>query len=138
MSQESAFEWKPVEGKSAFGNITRPMALLEIKVNDGEWKPFYAEVDSGSPITVFNESDSERLGIELEKGRPVTLRGVLGGKCLAYVHEVEMRIGKEEIRAKVAFTEGPNHKQLLGRIDVFDGFRVCLSGKAQRTSFLRE
>jgi hypothetical protein len=137
-SKELVFAWKQVRGKSAFGKISRPIALVQIKAKSGDWKIFYPEVDSGSPITVFTESDCDRLGFTLEEGKPVTLGGVLGGSRSAYVHELEMKIGDEVLKSRIAFTTGIAHKQLLGRIDVFDSFGIGLHGKHLQTIFVKE
>ena len=137
MQNEIVFNWKPFESPT-FGTIFRPIAYVEVKTQTGEWKIFYPEVDSGSPISVFNKSDCDFLGFSLSEGQPFTISGVLGGSTPAYIHEVDIKIGSEVIPIKIAFTDGKNHKQLLGRIDVFDKFRICFFNKGSQTSFLKE
>jgi hypothetical protein len=122
----------------AFGRIYRPVVLVEVKSRSGEWKPFYPEVDSGALISVFNKSDCAFLGYILNEGTPFTLTGVLGGSTQSYIHQIELRIGNEIVISRIAFTDGKNHKQLLGRIDVFNKFRICFIGKGSQTSLLRE
>jgi hypothetical protein len=137
MSKEISFPWKLVDS-SSLGNILRPIALVECRAQSGEWKTFYPEVDSGSPISVFNASDCELLGYMLDNGRPFKLTGVFGDSRRAYIHDIETKIGEDVTTSRIAFTEGENHKQLLGRIDIFDKFRICLRGKVSQTSFLKE
>lgn len=137
-SREIIFNWKPVQEKSAFGNISRPIALVQIRAKSRDWKIFYPEIDSGSPITVLTESDCALLGLKLSEGKLVTLGGALGGSRPAYIHEVEMKIGDQVLKTRVAFTTGKAHKQLLGRIDVFDNFRITLRGRFLQTAFVRE
>ena len=80
----------------------------------GDWKIFYPEVDSGAPISVFNKDDCDVLGYSIRSGRPIYLSGVLGGdEVPAYIHIVDIKIGDETIPAKIAFTDGKKHKQLL-------------------------
>jgi hypothetical protein len=136
LSSEIIFEWKPFDSPT-FGRIYRPVALVEVRSESGEWKIFYPEVDSGSPISVFNKSDCDFLGYILDKGKSFCLTGVLGGSTPAYIHETEIKIGNEIIHAKIAFTDGKNHKQLIGRIDIFDKFQISFS-KGSRTSFIKE
>jgi hypothetical protein len=138
LSIETQFDWIPVTERTVLGPIYRPIALIEIKASAGDWKVFYPEVDSGSPITILNESDCARLGLTLANDHPITLGGVFGGPRPAFIHSLPMRIGNDVITARVAFTAGPNHKQLLGRVDVFDNFRISLRGRALKTGLLRE
>lgn len=136
MSQTS-FRWVPIDYQSVFGNIMMPQAIVEIKAITGKWKVFYPEVDTGAVVSIFTECDCERLGLILKEGEPFRLSGVFGGSGQAYLHEVELKIGDELLKSRVAFTEG-NHKQLLGRVDVMDNFRISLSGKYTETIFVRE
>jgi len=137
MSQESIFDWKLFHSPT-FGNTSHPVASVEIKSISGEWEIFYPEVDSGAIISVFNESDCELLGLGLKDGKYFEISGVLGGKTPAYIHEVDVKIGMNTIKSKVAFTEGKSHKQLLGRIDVFNNFQILFKGKSLQTYFTKE
>jgi hypothetical protein len=138
MSVETIFDWKPAEEKSVFGNIRNPIAIVEIMSKSNEWEIFYPLVDSGAVVTLFNESDCELLGLNLTDGIPFKIKAAFGQQCQAYIHQVTMKIGKDTISSRIAFTEGQDHKQYLGRIDVFDHFQICLKGKPFQTSFLRE
>lgn len=138
MTHEFIFNWKPVEGTSIIKDLFRPMMDVELKSSSGEWKTFYPEVDSGAPLSVFNESDCDFLGYELTDGTSFDLHSVLGGSVKSYLHEIEMKIGSEILKSRIAFTKGKNHKQLIGRTDVFDYFQICLRGKVLQTSFSKE
>ena len=128
----------PIESPT-FGTIYRPIAYVEVKSTSEEWKIFYPEVDSGAPLSVFNKSDCELLGYRLKEGKYFHISSVIGSSIPAYIHEVEMKVGKEIIiPVKVAFTDGLNHKQLLGRINIFDTFQVLFRGKILETSFVKE
>jgi len=137
MSSEISFDWKPIKSKT-FGDVARPIALIELKSNLGDWKIFYPEVDSGAIVSVFNSSDCKFLGYDLKKGLRFELSGVFGSNRMAYLHEIEMKIGKEITKTRIAFTEGENHKQLLGRIDVFNNFQICFRGKLLKTNMIKE
>jgi hypothetical protein len=114
-----------------FGKVFRPIALVEMQSYVGEWKVFYPEIDSGAIITVLNKSDCALLGYELTDGDHFLLSGVLGGETPAYIHTVGIRIGEETFPARVAFTDGKNHKQLLGRLDIFNKFQMCFAFGSQ-------
>jgi hypothetical protein len=89
-------------------------------------------------VSVFNESDCELLGYILNDGELFHLTSAFGEKRKAYVHNVEMRIGSDVIESRVAFTEGENKQQFLGRVDVFDKFQILIRGKIRQSSFFRE
>lgn len=137
MSHESIFDWK-IFRSPTFGNTSLPVASVEIRSILGEWELFYPEVDSGAIISVFNESDCDLLGLRLEDGQYFEISGVLGGRTPAYIHEVDMRIGRNIIKSKVAFTKGKSHKQLLGRLGVFNNFQILFKGKSLQTHFIKE
>src|SRR4051794_14740423 len=104
MNNGNVFKWKSVKSPT-FGNIFLPMANIEIKSIDGEWKIFYPEIDTGAVISVFSYNDCERLGYSLKDGDYFDLRGGLGGDYPAYIHELKLKIGNELFKARIAFTE---------------------------------
>lgn len=138
MSKEFVFDWKPIEGKSLLGNISRPVVKMEIKAASGEWKIFYPEVDSGAVVSVFNKSDCELLGYVLTGGEYFPISGVLGESRDGYVHTLDVRIGDTIFKSRIVFTEGKNHKHLLGRVDVFDNFIITIRGRILKTIFVKE
>jgi hypothetical protein len=137
LNEVVVYDWMPIDSPT-FGRIYRPIVLVEVRSRSGEWKSFYLEVDSGAPISVLNKSDCVFLGYRLDEGTPFALKGVLGGSTQSYIHQIELKIGNENVIARIAFTDGKNHKQLLGRIDVFNKFRICFTDKGSKTSFLKE
>jgi hypothetical protein len=137
---EVIFPWK-ILTNSSLGNVARPVALVELRANSGEWKSFEMRIDSASPITLLNESDCELLGYPLKDSsddKPTKIMSVVSGHWDVHVRTLEMRIGDENLSARIGFTLGDDHERLLGRLDVFDVFRISFSGKNLRTSFVRE
>lgn len=136
--KEHGFDWGIIEKQSSIGVMFRPMMHLQIRSKFGDWKKFIGEIDSGSPVTLFNESDCEFLGYDLKNGKPFDIYGIFGDKRKAYLHDLNIKIGKDIVKSKIAFTEGPHHKQLIGRIDIFDNFEINLRGKILKSYFLKE
>ncbi|MDG6926291.1 MAG: hypothetical protein JRN09_07020 [Nitrososphaerota archaeon] len=137
---EVIFPWRKIQNSNV-GNVARPVALIELRANTGEWKSFEMRIDSASPITLLNQSDCEELGYPLKdskEDKPIQIHSVVLGHWDAHIRKLDMRIGEETISARVGFTVGGDHERLLGRLDVFDNFRITFSGKNLRTSFLRE
>ena len=97
MSNEFVFNWKLVEEESIIKDLHRPVINVELKSQSDEWKIFYPEVDSGAPMSVFNESDCELLGYKLTDGISFDLHGILGGSTPSYLHKIKMKIGDELI-----------------------------------------
>ena len=95
-------------------------------------------VDSGAIISVFAESDCKRLGLELTRGTPFTIGGILGGSFETWIHTVDMQIGGHPFKGRVAFSQGKNHKAILGRLDVFGYFQVILRQKLLQSTLLKE
>jgi hypothetical protein len=131
------FDWSPRKSE-ALGDIHATTALVEVKASSGEWKIFYPLVDSGAFISVFNSCDCDLLGYELKNGFPIKINGALGGSYPAYVHKIDVKIGSDVIKSRIAFTEQKKHGQILGRADIFDYFRICFSGKSLKTTFFKE
>jgi hypothetical protein len=137
MSQENGFDWELYRSQK-FDSVSHPIAPIEIKSISGEWKIFYPIVDSGAVVSVFNEGDCELLGYTLTDGEYYDIRGILGGTTPSYIHQIPVKIKDIEIKSRIAFTIGNFHKQLLGRMDVFDKFRILFQGKLLKTFFTKE
>jgi hypothetical protein len=137
MSQENGFDWELYRSQK-FDSVSHPIIPVEIKSISGEWKIFYPLVDSGAIISVFNGSDCELLGYTLTDGEYFDIKGVLSGTTSSYIHQIPVKIKDIEIKLRIAFTTGSIHKQLLGRMDVFDNFRILFQGKLLKTFFTRE
>lgn len=131
------FDWVPITSEF-FGQIHTPKIPIQLKSKSNEWKTFYPLVDSGAFVSVFNGSDCELLGYDLKSGKQFDIGSVFGESRIAYLHEIELRINGDIIKSKIAFTDGKPHAQLLGRINFFENFKICFSGKTLKTSILRE
>ena len=51
-----------------------------------------AKVDTGAEVCLFSNEDAVDLGIEVEKGIPITLSS-LGGNVEAFGHEITIQTG---------------------------------------------
>jgi len=78
--------------------------------------PVSAEVDTGAAISVAPSTLARQLGINLESGELVSLRGV-GGSVDSYVHPVDVGIGDQVFHGiPVAITTKDDSPFLLGRL----------------------
>jgi len=117
------------------GEIYRPVATVYLQSSDGRWVGFTVYADSGADITLLPRSACEGLGYDLRTGKEGHVGEITRGRIRVYVHEINMKLGEETFRAKVAFADTENVPPLLGRADVFDHFRACYDNRRKETVF---
>lgn len=83
-----------------------------------------ALLDSGANTSVFHAEIAEQLGIEFKAGKKIYLGGI-GGRILAYLHPVSIKINEIRFVCKIAFTEEmPVSLNILGRENFFEKFLI--------------
>lgn len=110
--------------------IKVPIIPLELCYRE-EWKTVWAYVDSGATYSIFDLDTALRLGIEdIKIGERVDLRVGDGDFLPVYLHRISVRIEGEKFESLIGFSEelkiGFN---LLGRIGIFDKFKVCFDDR---------
>jgi len=95
-------------------------------------------IDSGAVITLLNKDDCDLLGYQLTSGTPYKIKGIGGNEIQTYVHSIDMKVGDEPIKVRVAFSDSPKHALVLGRLDVFDKFEIDLRGKTLDSYLARD
>ncbi|MBU4298579.1 retropepsin-like domain-containing protein [Patescibacteria group bacterium] len=96
-----------------------------------------ALLDSGANISLFQDSIAEYLGIKVEEGEKIELLGI-GGRIIAYIHQVELAIDGIKFPCKIAFSwELPVSVNILGRDNFFEKFFVCFN-EIKKESILEE
>lgn len=100
------------------------------------WYPVEAYVDSGATYSIFSNKVADRIGLEFKQGKLIYPQVGDGGSIPAYLHEVDIQLGKERMSGIIGFSEklgiGFN---LLGRISLFDQFKVCFDEKRYLVTF---
>jgi hypothetical protein len=113
------FRYKPFRGRLA------PIITLGVRVGTA-WYPLEVYVDSGAVYTVLHARIAEAIGFDYRTGNRTYLQVGDGSFIPVYLHDLEIQVGTERFSAQVGFSEklgvGFN---LLGRIGVFDAFRIC-------------
>lgn len=95
-------------------------------------RAFKALVDSGASYSVFRAEVGKRLGLEVEKGKPVYLIGI-GGRILGYLHRIKVRVGKESFLCKIIFSEEYTVSlNILGRDNFFLPFLITFNEKFRK------
>ena len=94
------------------GSFERP--YVQIRVGQGERSRRYQVlVDSGADINVFSADLAKALGLDLESGKPLTVRGATGESEIFYVHPVTVALGDVTYKTTAAFADLP-HLELAG------------------------
>jgi len=108
-----------------------PIIPILLKGKKG-WLPADALLDSGAIVSLFQGDIARELGLKVTAGKRIYPRGI-GGHICAHVHRVALKIGEEEFKADVAFSdELPLGINILGRKDVFDRFTVKFDEKDKK------
>lgn len=97
----------------------------------------FALVDSGSMISLFQESVAKQLGLIVKAGIPKQVDGV-GGKILVYIHEILIKVADKEFNCQVAFSEEYKASfNILARKGFFENFKIIFEEKNKKL-FLEE
>jgi hypothetical protein len=115
-----------------------PAANVLVQSTAGEWILLFLLIDSGATVSALPKSDAVRLGIEAQKGRPMTVRGVGRKPLRGWRHELTVRLGQNELRVPLAFLDDPQAPRVLGRAGAFDRFTVVFEENRHRTGLLGE
>jgi hypothetical protein len=108
-----------------------PIVPVTLRHGDHEVRT-EALIDSGAIISTFQGDLAEPLGLVLEQGEKIYLQGI-GGRVLGYVHELQLRIGSEQIRCKIVFSsELITSVNLLGRTHFFEHFLVSFDERNRK------
>ena len=117
--------------------ITFPAINLNLfKRNSGEEFSFLVLVDSGAEISLFTKSDAELLGLALKAGQGINIGSVSGDKILAFLHSIVIKIGEEEFKVDIAFSERNDTPRVLGSNPIFSHFFVIFDDKNKNTIFI--
>lgn len=117
---------------------TVPIAHVRIRSSRKKELPGIFVIDSGASTTLLPSADAELLGIILESGVKVLVRGVTG-QLLGYRHRLTLDIeGVVLRRVPVIFAQSPEVPRVLGREGVFPRFGIVFDEARRRTAFLNQ
>ncbi len=112
-----------------------PIVPIELK-QENTWYRLWAFVDSGATYSLFSIEEAHTLGIDLADAVKRFIVVGDGSFIPAYFVKIKMRIGYIEHKVEVGFSDklgiGFN---LLGRKDIFERFKVCMSDREKSVSF---
>lgn len=115
-----------------------PAAEVSFLTPDSEWITLFLVLDSGATISALPKSDAVALGIDLKKGRPLSITGINGEITAGWQDEHNVRIGKEIIKIPIVFLDNETSPRVLGRAGIFNRFTMVFEGQKKRSGFIRK
>ena len=106
---------------------------IQYKAN---WYPVEVYVDSGATFSIFSQRFADRIGLDYKLGRLIYAQVGDGGFIPTYLNELDIQVGVEKFTATIGFSEklgiGFN---LLGRVSIFNRFKVCFDEQKYLVTF---
>lgn len=110
-------------------DLYAPIVPLEVW-SRGRWIVQEGYVDSGATLSIFGEESARLLGIQIRRGKRLSVRVGDGKDISVYVHVLRVRFAGVVFNASIGFSEelgvGVN---LLGRKNFFEKFRICFNDR---------
>ena len=123
------FPYKIVAGRWS------PMISAGIRL-ENTWIPMQLYVDSGATYTILRARVAKDAGFDFAKGRKVFVQVGDGGVIPVWLHELPIQIGNMQLAATIGFSDKLGVPfNLLGRLGVFERFRICFHERRKVVSF---
>jgi hypothetical protein len=128
-AERVVFRYKPMLGHLS------PTATVGLCLGE-TWRRVDFYVDSGAAYSIVHGDFATDVGFEFTAGRRLLVKIGDGSLMPVFLHQVPLQIGPHRIEARMGFS---NHLgigfHLLGRLDVFDRFRVCFHERERSVIF---
>jgi predicted aspartyl protease len=112
-----------------------PIVTLAIRHRD-RWHPVEAYVDSGATYSVFTGQVADRLGLDYRSGRRTYVQVGDGSFIPVYLHDLEIQVGKHRLTTPLGFSDRLGVRfNLLGRVGIFNHFKVCFDEESFVVTF---
>jgi len=112
------------EEEGSFGSVLRPVA--EVILENGDIRvgiPMY--IDSGADISLIPLKFGRSLGFKQEEGDTIReIKGVSGVSIPYILKKVSLILNGKKIEIRVVWALVEKVPTLMGRIDIFDKFRI--------------
>lgn len=127
------FKYQPFP--SLLGEILRPMADIMLEANRQRVEVSMC-VDSGADITMIPFRFGKALGL---KQRPsdkiLEIKGVSGSGVPYVIKRVNLILNKRKLSVRIAWALMEEVPLLLGRMDVFNRFKITFDEKQELITF---
>ncbi|PIS08930.1 hypothetical protein COT75_04240 [Candidatus Beckwithbacteria bacterium CG10_big_fil_rev_8_21_14_0_10_34_10] len=121
--------YQPVLWKD-FGEVFEPIVKIPVYYpSDGFMEKEFL-LDSGALVSSLPREESKKMGISLAKLPRSTFGGFGNTTSFAYRAEVKIKLGEQEIKIPLVFTEAAGTKPILGRSGFFEKYSIHFNSKA--------
>lgn len=111
------------EESLVLGEIKRPVADVYLRTKKGLWIEFHPYIDSGADVAMIPLSLGKLLGFEIDENKIQQIGGIRGSVPVMHT-KTAMKIGERNFTIHIAWALIEDVPPLLGRMDVFDIFKV--------------
>lgn len=121
------------------GNVALfPAAEVLFQIAEGEHLSLFLIIDSGATISALPKSDAAMLGIDYDRGLPITVAGIGTVPLQGRRHEIFIRLGDEKMKLPVIFLDSVSAPRVLGREGVFSRFTLVFDEDRRRSAFITD
>lgn len=123
------------EEKSSLGKVLRPVAEVILEKDDFKVEmPMY--IDSGADVSMIPLRFGRALGFKQEtKDIIQEIKGVTGASLPYILKEVILVLNSKKLKIRIAWALIDEVPMLMGRLDIFDKFRVIFDEKNRLIDF---
>ena len=112
------------EERSSLGKILRPVAEVVLE-KEGFCVEMPMYIDSGADVSMIPFRLGKALGFIQEKGDIIReLKGVSGAGIPYILREVNLLLNGKKLHVRIAWALIEDVPMLMGRMDIFDKFRI--------------
>ena len=117
------------EERSSLGKVLRPVAEVILE-KDGFRVGMPMYIDSGADVSMIPLRFGRALGFAQEKEDTIEeIRGVSGAGIPYILKEVTLELNTKTLKIRIAWALVEEVPILMGRMDIFDKFRIIFDGR---------
>jgi hypothetical protein len=117
------------EEKGSMGLISRPVADVVLERREFRVEiPMY--IDSGADISMIPYRFGKALGFKQEKKENIQeVKGISGAGIPYSIKEITLILNGHKLKVRIAWALVEEVPMLMGRMDIFDKFRIIFNEK---------
>lgn len=122
--------YQPVLWKD-FGEVFEPIVKISLHYPSEGYLEHEFLLDSGALVSSLPREEAKKMGFSLAKLTRSTFGGFGGTTSFAYKAEVKIKLGDQEVKIPVVFTEAGGTKSILGRSGFFEKYSIYFNSKRE-------
>ena len=122
--------------KTPLGTLLTPIIPTEVLTLRG-FVTFEFLLDSGADFTLVPRHVADLVGFDLTHASSTKTFGVEGRGIRVFIGQVMIRIGPEILKIRAFFSERDDAPFLLGRMDLFNKFKIAFDPKRKKIRFTK-